>query len=127
MVARFDKLLVGSEVGLPNESSDAPPNSGTVAMPRFLIEVPHDPTPLACTRAVAVLLRTGSHFLTHAAWGCKDNEHKAWIIMDFDSRQDALNSVPVDFRNVAKVVQLNGFILDENGKVRASAIAAHQG
>ena len=96
-------------------------------MPRFLIEVPHDPTPLACTRAVAVLLRTGSHFLTHAAWGCKDNEHKAWIIMDFDSRQDALNSVPVDFRNVAKVVQLNVFILDENGKVRASAIAAHQG
>ena len=90
------------------------------AIPRFLIEIPHDPTPLACTRAVAALLRTGSHFLTHAAWGCKDNEHKAWIIMDFDSRQDALNSVPVDFRNLAKVVQLNGFILGGLGNNRSA-------
>ena len=96
-------------------------------MPSFLIEVPHDPTPLACTRAVEVLLRTGSHFLTHADWGCKDNEHKAWIIMNFDSRQDALSSVPPDFRKDAKVVQLNWFILDENGKVHPSAIAAHGG
>ena len=96
-------------------------------MPRFLIEVPHDPAPIACTRAVEVLLRTGSHFLTHADWGCKDNEHKAWIIMDFDSRHDALNTVPVDFRKDAKVVELNWFTLDENGNVRSSAIAAHKG
>ena len=47
-------------------------------MPRFLIEVPHDADVRACTRAVEVLLRTGSHFLTHADWGCKDNEHKAF-------------------------------------------------
>ncbi len=96
-------------------------------MPRFMVEVPHDPTPLACTKAVEVLLRTGSHFLTHADWGCKDNVHKAWIVMDFDSRQEALGSVPADFRSQATIVQLNRFILDENGKVKASAIAAHRG
>jgi len=96
-------------------------------MPRFLIEVPHDPTPVACTKAVEILLRTGSHFLTHAGWGCKDNVHKSWITMDFDSRQAALMSVPAEFRQVATVVQLNGFILDEHGKVRPSAIAAHHG
>jgi len=96
-------------------------------MPRFLIEVPHDPTPRACTRAVEVLLRTGSHFLTHAEWGCKDGEHKAWIIMDVDSREEALNKVPADFRAETKVVRLNRFILDEQGKVRASALDAHRG
>ena len=95
-------------------------------MPRYLIEVPHDPTPLACTRAVEVLLRTGSHFLTHAYWGCKDQVHKSWIIMEFDSRADALNSVPMDFRHEARAIELNGFILDEHGKVRVSAIAAHR-
>jgi hypothetical protein len=101
--------------------------AGNLIMPRFLIEVPHDPTPRACTRAVEVLLRTGSHFLTHAEWGCKDNVHKAWIIMDFDSREAALNNVPADFRGAATVVQLNRFVLDEQGKVRSSALDAHQG
>lgn len=96
-------------------------------MPRFLIEVPHEPSPLACTKAVAALLRTGSHFLRHADWGCKDNVHKAWIIMDFETREEAQNCVPPEFRGETLVVQLNWFALDENGKVRASAIAAHRG
>ena len=96
-------------------------------MPRFLIEVPHDPTPLACTKAVQALLRTGSHFLTHADWGCKDGVHKSWMTMDLDTRHDALNVVPMEFRKDARIIQLNRFILDEQGKVRESAIAAHKG
>ena len=38
-------------------------------MARFLIEVPHEPELIACARAVEILLKTGSHFLTHADWG----------------------------------------------------------
>ena len=96
-------------------------------MPRFLIEVAHDPTPLACTKAVQALLRTGSHFLTHADWGCKDGVHKSWMTMDFDSRHDALSIVPQEFRVHTTVVELNSFILDKDGKVHASAVAAHKG
>ncbi|MDH4347611.1 MAG: hypothetical protein OEW17_02295 [Gemmatimonadota bacterium] len=95
-------------------------------MPRFLIEVTHDSSAHACTRAVETLLRTGSHFLTHAEWGCKDNEHKAWLIMEFDCREDALAAVPPDFRKDAKVIQLNWFVLDENRRARPSMIAAHK-
>ena len=95
-------------------------------MPRFLIEVPHDPDPIACTRAVEVLLRTGSHFLTHADWGCKDNVHKSWLIMDFETREEALSTVPPDFRKDALVVRLNWFVLDENRRARPSMIAAHK-
>ena len=96
-------------------------------MPRYLIEVPHEPSPIACTKAVQVLLRTGSHFLTHADWGCKDGVHKSWMTMDFDNKHDAMNVVPMEFREHAKIIQLNRFTLDEHGKVRDSAIAAHKG
>ena len=95
-------------------------------MPRFLIEVSHDASEHACTRAVETLLRTGSHFLTHADWGCKDNEHKAWLIMEFASREEALNVVPADFRKDARVIQLNWFVLDENRRARPSMVAAHK-
>jgi len=95
-------------------------------MPRFLIEVAHDPSVNSCTRTVENLLRTGSHFITHAEWGCKDNEHKAWLIMESESREDALKVVPADFRQDAKVVQLTSFVLDENRRARPSMIAAHK-
>ena len=34
--------------------------------------------------------------------------------------------MPADFRNQAKVVQLNWFVLDENRRVRPSMVAAHK-
>ena len=96
-------------------------------MPRFLIEVPHDPTPLACIHAVEALLRTGSHFLTHADWGCMDGEHSAWLVVELDSRQDAMNVVPVDFRKQAKIIQLNAFTLDQITTIRNTFGSAHSG
>jgi len=95
-------------------------------MPRYLIEVSHDSSTHACTRAVETLLRTGSHFLTHAEWGCKDSEHKAWLILECDSRDDAWNVVPADFRPDARVIMLNRFALDANHQARDSMIIAHK-
>src|SRR5260221_2530586 len=87
---------------------------GRLPMPaRFLIEVPHEPTTVACARAVETLLTAGSHFLTHADWGCKDGEHKAWIIVEVASKDAARAIVPPAFRSEAKIVQLNAFSLPE--------------
>lgn len=58
-----------------------------------------------------VFLRTGSQFLTHADWGCKDGEHKAWIVVEVDSKAEARNIVPAEYRGAAKVVQLNRFTM----------------
>lgn len=80
-------------------------------MARFLIEVPHGPDTIECSRAVAILLRTGSHFLTHSDWGCKDGVHKAWVIVDVDSHDAARNVVPAEYRRDATVVRLNRFDL----------------
>jgi hypothetical protein len=78
-------------------------------MPKFLIEVPHEGNKRDCTRAIEVFLRTGSHFLTHADWGCKDGEHKAWLIIDVATKDEARSVVPSEYRSRAKIVGLNAF------------------
>ena len=86
---------------------------GIASMARFLIETPHDGNLVACARAVELFLRTGSHFLTHADWGCKDGEHFAWIVVDVDTRDEARNIIPPIFRAQSKIVQLNAFTIDD--------------
>ncbi len=76
---------------------------------RFLIEVPHEEGTVACARVVDVFLKTGSHFLSNADWGCKDGVHKAWIVVEVDSKEEARGIIPPAFRAEAKIVQLNAF------------------
>ena len=78
---------------------------------KFLVEVPHEATTVSCLRAVEAFLKSGSHFLTHADWGCMDGEHKAWIIVDVEDKEQARAIVPPAFRSEAKIVRLNGFSL----------------
>ena len=66
-------------------------------MARFLIELHHEDEVLACARVVQILLATGSHFLTHADWGCMDGEHTAWIIVEVDSKEQARSILPPVF------------------------------
>ena len=86
-------------------------------MPRFLIQLPHDAETLACARFVKLMLTSGSHFLTHADWGCKDGEHNGWIVVDVDSREDARSILPPPFRAQAKVVALNYFTVEEQDEI----------
>ena len=82
-------------------------------MARFLIEVPHEAEKVECARAVQILLRTGSHFLTHAEWGCLDGEHKAWMIMELETKEEARSILPPAYRSQAKIVELNKFTMEE--------------
>jgi hypothetical protein len=86
-------------------------------MPKYLIEVEHEPTTAACNRAIEVFLRTGSHFLTHADWGCKDGVHKAWITLEVGSKDEARSIVPADYRAAATIVQLNYFTTTDLEKI----------
>jgi hypothetical protein len=82
-------------------------------MARYLIEVPHAPDTVACARVVRVFLTSGSHFLTHADWGCADGDHRAWFIADVGSRDEALAIVPPAFRADAKTVRLVRFTIEQ--------------
>ncbi len=82
-------------------------------MARFLVEVSHSEKVYECAVAVEALLRSGSHFLTHADWGCKDGDHRAWIIVELDSKEEALAIVPPAQRAKTRIVKLNYFTLAE--------------
>ncbi len=78
-------------------------------MAKYLIEVPHGADKASCDLAIKIFLQTGSHFLTHADWGCLDGEHKAWIIADVASKDEAIFILPPAFRSSAKITLLTNF------------------
>ena len=73
-------------------------------MPKFLIQVPHESERQACLRAVQTFLNSGSHFVANADWGCHDGDHRAWMIVDVASKEEARGIVPPIYRSQAKVV-----------------------
>ena len=81
-------------------------------MTKFLIEVPHETEKVACALAVRILLTTGSHFLTHADFGCLDGEHKARITVEGESKEEVRSILPPTYRSQAKIVKLNKFTLE---------------
>jgi hypothetical protein len=96
---------------------------GFSIMPRYLIEVPHSDDKVKCARAIQVFLQTGSHFLVNADWGCMDGEHKAWIIMEADNKEDVLSVLPLEVRPQAKIVRLAKFSMADVEEV----LRQHQG
>lgn len=86
-------------------------------MPKFLIEVQHEDEKLSCARLVQVFLSTGSHYLTHADWGCMDGVHTAWITVEVDNKEEARSILPPVYRPQAKIIALNKFSLDQAGGI----------
>jgi hypothetical protein len=78
-------------------------------MPRFLIELTHEDEHAACVKALRAIEQYGSHFATNADWGCKAGVHSGWLIVDVDSREEALRLVPPESRQEARIVELNRF------------------
>jgi hypothetical protein len=82
-------------------------------MSKFLIEVSHEAEERACALAIEILFKTGSHWLTNAEWGCLDGEHKGWLIVYVDSKEEARSILPPAYRSRAKIVKLNKFSMEE--------------
>ncbi len=82
-------------------------------MPRYLIQLSHGEEHAACVKALRAIEQFGSHFVTHADWGCKDGTHSGWLIAELDSRAQALQIVPSEFRAEARIVELNKFTREE--------------
>ncbi len=82
-------------------------------MEKYLIEVPHENTKTACMYAIRIFLETGSHFLAQADWGCLDDEHKAWLIVEAENKDEVRQIIPSAFRSKAKIVKLHTFTREE--------------
>jgi hypothetical protein len=80
-------------------------------MARYLIEVPHEAEEAACKRAIQTFLETGSHFLANADWGCSDGDHRAWLVMQTEDREDVKYALPPSVRPDARIVRLEKFTM----------------
>ncbi|WKZ34237.1 MAG: hypothetical protein QY332_11510 [Anaerolineales bacterium] len=79
-------------------------------MERFVIESPHSEE--NCDQVVRDLHAAG--YLHQFEWGCKDNHHTAWAIVDAENREHARQIVPWYVRDKVRVVRLVKFeIADE--------------
>lgn len=85
-------------------------------MTRYLIEVPHENNKDACNQAVQAFMETGSHFMTNADWGCGDGEHKAWLVVELESKDEAKSILPPLFRENAKIIELQQFTVEGSEK-----------
>jgi hypothetical protein len=88
-------------------------------MGRFLIEVSHEATPGECGLALELLLKSGSHCVSEAEWGCSDGVHKGWIIVDVDTKEEASAIVPPVYRSRATIVRLTKFTIENIGPMLA--------
>jgi hypothetical protein len=89
------------------------PEKGGYTMPRFFIELSHRDEHDACVRALQAIEQFGSHFMTNAEWGCKDGTHSGWLIAELASRDEVLQMLPPQYRQEARIVELNRFTREE--------------
>ena len=78
-------------------------------MEKFLIEVPHEGDQGSCSRAVRDFLTSGSHFVTNAEWGCKDGNHKAWLIIEAENKDEAMRILPSSYKVNAIITKISKF------------------
>jgi hypothetical protein len=80
-------------------------------MDRYIIISPH--TADECAIVVNQAIAAG--YVTHVDWGCKDNDHTAWAIVEADSHEEALMLVPPIIRHKARAVRLVHYNPHERG------------
>ena len=80
-------------------------------MERFLVEIPHEPDEASCLAAIKVFTETGSHYLTHAEFGCEDGFHNAWLFVDAEDRDEARLVAPPQYRPHARVTRVKQYAM----------------
>ena len=74
-------------------------------MERFIIESPHPVE--KCNQVVQDIYAAG--YLHQFEWGCKDNDHTAWAIVEAESVEDARQIIPWYLRGTSRIVRLVQF------------------
>ena len=82
-------------------------------MPRFLIEIKHRDDYEGCVKALDAIVKFGSHLVTNAEFGCEDGEHCGWLIVEMETRAQALQMVPPQLRDDARIFQLKKWSREE--------------
>jgi hypothetical protein len=84
-------------------------------MERFLIESPH--TAENCDKVVQDIHAAG--YLHQFEWGCQDDDHTAWAIVEAENLEHAKQIVPWYIRAKARIVRLVKFEIAEEEHKKA--------
>lgn len=76
-------------------------------MDRFIVISSH--TSEDCKMAVKEFRQYNAGYFTHFDWGCYDNDHTAYTIIDAENHENAKMAVPPLFRSKTRVVKLTNF------------------
>lgn len=76
-------------------------------MDRYIVISSH--TPEDCNLAIDHFKEYHGAYLTHFEWGCHDNDHTAYAIIEAESHAQAKMAVPPLLRDQAKVIKLERF------------------
>jgi hypothetical protein len=80
-------------------------------MAKYLVEISHEPEHSGCERTVSDFIDTGAREFTAADWGCLDNEHKAWLVLEARNRDAVKRLIPPHYRSKANIIQLSNLLL----------------
>ena len=78
-------------------------------MDRYLVILPH--TSEDCRKVLKQIESIGA--ITHFDWGCKDGDHTGYVLLEAESKPQALMVVPTLERHQARVIKLNRFSPEE--------------
>ncbi len=76
-------------------------------MKKYMVISPH--TSEDCKKAVKEFRQYNAGFFTHFEWGCYDNDHTAYAMIEAENHENAKMSVPALFREKTKVIRLTNF------------------
>lgn len=76
-------------------------------MDRFIIISSH--TAEDCRMVIKHFREHHAGFLTHFEWGCYDNDHTAYAIIEAENHAAAMMAVPAVFRDKTRVIKLTHF------------------
>lgn len=76
-------------------------------MDRYIVISGH--TVEDCQLAIDYFKEYHAVYLTHFEWGCNDNDHTAYAIIEAENHDQAKLSVPPLFREKTRVIKLTTF------------------
>ena len=74
-------------------------------MQKFMIISPH--TMQECKQVVKLTLAAG--YLSHFEWGCKSGDHNGYAMIEAESEQQALLSIPTVVRHKGRAIGVAEF------------------
>lgn len=89
-------------------------------MDRFLVEIPHDSDKASCNAAIKIFAESGSHYLTHADFGCEDGVHDAWLVVEADDHNEARLVAPPQYREKTRVTKVKRYAWTEGDAPHAN-------